>query len=144
MLQFLKDLLGVTLSEEQEKLISEELEKKYVSKDEFDNSQQTYNDDLKSTKLNYEMNSALDKYGAKNPKAVSSLIDKDKISFNETGEVTGLLEQLEALKKSDEYLFKTTEITGFKITEKSDTASKNPRQMNYSELCKYFGDSMNK
>jgi len=41
---------------------------------------------------------------AKNPKAVAALLDQEKIVFKD-GELSGAKEQLEALKKSDAYLF---------------------------------------
>lgn len=50
----------------------------------------------------------LTKAGVKNNKAVSALLDLEKISEGETG-WTGLDEQLSALKESDSYLFATQE-----------------------------------
>lgn len=41
---------------------------------------------------------------AKNPKAVSALLDPEKIVFKD-GELSGAKEQIEALQKSDPYLF---------------------------------------
>lgn len=66
---------------------------------------------LKETKLNYQTELALVKAGALNTKAASALIDKDKLSLDEKGNVTGLDEQLEALKSDDssKFLFKAEE-----------------------------------
>lgn len=66
---------------------------------------------LKETQLNYQTELALVKAGALNTKAASALIDKDKLSLDEKGNVTGLDEQLEALKSDDssKFLFKTEE-----------------------------------
>lgn len=66
---------------------------------------------LKETQLNYQTELALVKAGALNTKAASALIDKDKLSLDEKGNVAGLDEQLEALKSDDssKFLFKAEE-----------------------------------
>lgn len=66
---------------------------------------------LKETQLNYQTELALVKAGALNTKAASALIDKDKLSLDEKGNVTGLDEQLEVLKSDDssKFLFKAEE-----------------------------------
>lgn len=66
---------------------------------------------LKETQLNYQTELALVKAGALNTKAASALIDKDKLGLDEKGNVTGLDEQLEALKSDDnsKFLFKAKE-----------------------------------
>ncbi|AHJ33675.1 phage scaffolding protein [Lacticaseibacillus paracasei] len=66
---------------------------------------------LKETQLNYQTELALVKAGALNTKAASALIDKDKLGLDEKGNVTGLDEQLEALKSDDssKFLFKAEE-----------------------------------
>lgn len=66
---------------------------------------------LKETKLNYQTELALVKAGALNTKAASALIDKDKLSLDEKGNVTGLDEQLKTLKSDDssKFLFKAEE-----------------------------------
>lgn len=73
---------------------------------------------LKETKLNYQTELALVKAGALNTKAASALIDKDKLSLDEKGNVTGLDEQLEALKSDDssKFLFKAEEASKPKDT----------------------------
>ena len=67
---------------------------------------------LKETQLNYQTELALVKAGALNTKAASALIDKDKLGLDEKGNVTGLDEQLEALKSDDssKFLFKAEEV----------------------------------
>lgn len=66
---------------------------------------------LKETRLNYQTELALVKAGALNTKAASALIDKDKLGLDDKGNVTGLDEQLEALKSDDssKFLFKAEE-----------------------------------
>lgn len=50
------------------------------------------------------LNALLSESKAKNPKAVAALLDNEKIIFKD-GELSGVKEQIEELKKSDAYLF---------------------------------------
>ena len=61
-------------------------------------------EELNNSKINYEVSSRLILSGAKNLKAVSALIDKSKITFEEDG-VSGLSEQIDAIKEECGYLF---------------------------------------
>lgn len=61
-------------------------------------------EELKNSKVNYEVSSRLILSGAKNLKAVSALIDKSKITFEEDC-VLGLAEQIDAIKEECGYLF---------------------------------------
>lgn len=61
--------------------------------------------ELNQTKVDYQTDLALTQAGAKNIKAVKALLDGDKIALNEKGQLTGLNEQLEAVKKDNDYLF---------------------------------------
>lgn len=63
-----------------------------------------YNQDTAKIRTDSAIEIALVRAKAKNPKSVRALLDKDKIKLD--GEkVLGLDDQLEALKKSDAYLF---------------------------------------
>ena len=48
--------------------------------------------------------------GAKNTKAVLALLDLDKVSVDEDGQLFGISEQLEELQKTDAYLFTPKQI----------------------------------
>lgn len=63
-------------------------------------------------KKNYDMALELEltKANAKKTKAVKSLLDLEKIKQKEDGTFDGLNEQLEELKKSDDYLFNTGKV----------------------------------
>jgi hypothetical protein len=59
---------------------------------------------LEQQAFDFALEKALDKAKAKNPKAVKALLSVDKVKID--GEnLIGLTEQLDALKKSDAYLF---------------------------------------
>lgn len=73
------------------------------------NSKAAYEKSLTETKQAYAYDTALACVKARNAKALSGLIDKSKITYEDNGSggyiVKGLSEQIEALKKSDAYLF---------------------------------------
>ena len=87
--------------------------------------------------MNYAIEAALSKAGAKNLRAVEALIDKKLIEVDEQGEIAGLDNQLLALKQSDSFLFSENKIKGLNPTQGAEqTKGKSFREMNYEELCK--------
>ncbi len=68
-----------------------------------------WQDKLEAQSKNFAISNSLRDAGAKNAKAVSALLDLDKVSFDGEGKLSGLDDQLEALKKSDSYLFNSNE-----------------------------------
>lgn len=69
------------------------------------NAAAKYQEDLAKTKIGYQTDLAITQSGARNVKAVKALLDGDKITLDEKGQLTGLNEQLEAVKKDNDYLF---------------------------------------
>ena len=59
---------------------------------------------LEQQKLDSEIDKALLKNKAKNPKAVKALLEMGKVELTDDG-VKGLEDQLESLKENDDYLF---------------------------------------
>jgi len=66
-----------------------------------------YNNDISELKLHSALNTAIVAAGAKNAKLVKAALDMSKIKLDGESPI-GLSEQLEALKKSDSYLFADT------------------------------------
>jgi hypothetical protein len=64
-----------------------------------------YEDRMNQFKLDSAVEMALTTAKARNPKAVRSLLDGEKLKLNEDGTVSGLGEQIKALKESDAYMF---------------------------------------
>ena len=64
-----------------------------------------YQNDLATKEKGFKIEGALRDAKAKNVKAVLSLIDTDKVSVRKDGTLDGLTDQIEAVKKSDSYLF---------------------------------------
>lgn len=68
-----------------------------------------YNQDLESARLDSAIQLAIAKSGTLSEKALMGLLDKDKIKLDKDGKLTGLDEQIEAIKKEDSFLFKAAE-----------------------------------
>jgi hypothetical protein len=61
--------------------------------------------EIGNMKLGYTIESRLMKERAVNPKAVSALLDMSKIAVDEKGSITGLDEQITAIKESEAWAF---------------------------------------
>lgn len=68
-----------------------------------------YNTDMAAEKKNAAIRLAIVASRPRNEKALMALIDTETIKLNEDGTVTGLKEQLENIKKENDYLFEPTE-----------------------------------
>jgi len=104
-----EDFLKLGLTEEQaitaETASQEELQG-YVAKSTYDEAvteTEALNTRLAETAKNNAVDMAILKAGGKNSKAIKALLEMDKISLEEDGTIEGL--DLDALKKSDDYLF---------------------------------------
>lgn len=107
--------------------------------------------EIKKMKIDNAVTSALTLAKAKNPTAVRALLkDLDKAEIADDGTIKGLSEQLEALKKSDEYLFepkesKTKTMKGAKVGDGSDTdptiTKEQFNKMSYKERLNLYNDN---
>lgn len=64
-----------------------------------------YSHDLESARLESAIKLAIAKSGTRSEKALMGMLDKDAIKIDKDGKITGLDEQIEAIKKSDGFLF---------------------------------------
>lgn len=64
-----------------------------------------YNEDIEAERIASKVQLAVAKSGARSDKALLGMLDYDKISIDDSGEVKGLDEQIEAIKKEDAFLF---------------------------------------
>lgn len=71
-----------------------------------------YNENIKNMKIDTAITKALSKSGAMNETILTGLLDRTKIAIGEDNTVTGIQEQIVALKESDPYLFKQDSIKG--------------------------------
>ncbi|MDI6572759.1 phage scaffolding protein [Leuconostoc lactis] len=73
----------------------------------LDSAKQEAENRVSQTKVDYELKLALKENGALNDKAVSALLDRDVIKLDNEGKITGLSEQIEAVKTENPFLFET-------------------------------------
>ena len=71
-----------------------------------------YNESIKTLKIDTAITKALSKSGAMNETILTGLLDRTKIAIGEDNTITGIQEQITALKESDPYLFKQDSIKG--------------------------------
>lgn len=107
-------------------------------------ARQQYEAEMEGLKLSAAVRLALGDT-AQDAELVTGLLDKSRLILSEDGKVTGLEEQLKALKKEKAFLFKEekapqAQIKGGKPAEGKGTppAGKKPSEMTYSELCAYL------
>ena len=106
-------------------------------------AKEKYEADLKDLKRSAAIKMAVGN-SAHDAELVAGLFDKAKLILSEDGQVTGLEDQLKAIKKEKAFLFKEEkapqQIKGGKPAEGRGTppADKKPSEMTYSEMCKYL------
>lgn len=105
--------------------------------------------EIKQLKIDAAIDSALTGAKAKNNTAVKALLkDLDKAELADDGTIKGLAEQIEALQKSDAYLFDTTtkkktQVKGAKPGESGNDDGDHEvdtSKMTYSELVAYMAE----
>lgn len=104
--------------------------------------------EIKQLKIDNAIDAALTGAKAKNNVAVKALLkDLDKAELNEDGTIKGLAKQIEALRKSDSYLFEANEskkIKGAKYAESGNDEGDgkvDTSKMTYSELAAYLAEN---
>lgn len=108
-----------------------------------------YEREMARLKLDNAVETALTAEGAKNSKALRALLDAEKIKLDEHGKLSGLSEQLEAIRKSDGYLFaeKGVEKHSFKGFQPGASGDVKPdgetdfSKMTYSEMTAYLAQN---
>ena len=107
--------------------------------------------EIKQLKIDSAIESALTGAKAKNNLAVKALLkDLDKAEIGDDGLIKGLAEQIESLRKSDEYLFEAKESKRkFKGAEPGEGADPEPKEltneqfnkMSYKEKVNLFNEN---
>lgn len=100
--------------------------------------QQKYDADTAKLKLENALDVAIIGAKGRSTKAVKAFLDLDKLKLKEDGTIEGL--DLEALKKSEPYLFESieTNITGGGEPGGGNPPSTDTSKMTYTELCAYM------
>lgn len=78
--------------------------------------QKAHDDELAQLKFDNAVEMALNGAKAKNIKAVRAMLDDSKMKMGEDGKLSGFDEQIEALKKSDPYMFDVEQQTQQQFT----------------------------
>lgn len=78
-------------------------------KADVENWKTKYDQDLETAKINSAIQLAIAKSGTLSEKALTGMLEKDKIKLDKDGKLTGLDEQIEAIKKENSFLFKAEE-----------------------------------
>lgn len=126
----------------------EELEGELKAKDEeIEKLKAQSSSELQKLKVDSAIDLALAKAGAINPKTVLPLIDRGKLTLSESGEVEGLTDQVDEIKKGSAYLFETPKLKGAlpgSSSDDGDTPSLDAeafRKMTYAERAKLYKDN---
>ncbi|CBZ04414.1 scaffold protein [Clostridium botulinum H04402 065] len=106
-----------------------------------------YEKKIQDMQFNYALEGALKSANVRNTKAVKALLNLEGIKL-EGESLIGLNEQIEAIKKSDSYLFteeQKPQFSGIKPTDNSikDPVPKDTSKMSYTELCNYLEENPN-
>lgn len=108
--------------------------------------EEEYQTKFNQLKLDNALELALTKEGARNSRAVKSLLKLDLLKMDNDN-LIGLSEQLTKLKETDGYLFETKEKEGKqatpqglepKVANGKDNSTVDMNKMTYDELCKYY------
>ncbi len=111
-------------------------------------SQKAHEAEMNKLKLDNAIETALAAVGAKNIKAVRSLLDESKLKLTNNGEVEGLSDAIKAVQKSDPYLFEEksqkNNLRGFQPGASSRSkpgADVDFSKMTYSEMAAYLAEN---
>lgn len=109
-------------------------------KNELKENEVKYKADINNIIRDNAINEAIRKANAKTDKVVRALIDMDSIEIDENGKVSGLNEQIEKLKGSEDtnFLFEKDEYIGANIGNSSKEPNVNIDDMNYTQMCAYL------
>lgn len=124
---------------------NEELKKQIETLQKLNAEQKkTHEAEINQMRLDNAIDTALTAAGAKNNKAVKSLLNMDKVKLGEDGKLSGLDDQLEALQKSDGYMFAENQPPTFRGFQPGASSDMNPStdidvsEMTYSQLNAYM------
>ena len=120
--------------------IREEITRLYTR--EINKLKEEHKKEIQNIRLENELEKAIVRSGAKTVRAVRALIDTEKAELDENGRLSGIDEQLEALRNGEDtkYLFKEKEKASFRGVSigRSEKKEKDVGDMSYDEICAYL------
>lgn len=75
--------------------------------DQLKQQKEAHDTELKKLRLDHAIENALSKAGARNTKAARALLDESKIVMGDDNTIAGLTEQLETIRKDNDFLFES-------------------------------------
>lgn len=105
-----------------------------------------YQNKITKQAKDFAITNALKDAGAKNTQAVLALLDLDKVSVDEDGQLFGITEQLDELQKTDAYLFtkkqeeqqEKSPVNLFAGGNPSSNVAKDPKSMSLDEQTELY------
>ena len=110
---------------------------------ELDNLKAQYAKDTGELKLGREVDKALMGAKARNMELVRRALDLSKVTVAEDGSISGLSEQLDALKKSDGYLFAEEPLPGGKHVSTGGSHGGSPKAYTREQLTAMSPEEIN-
>lgn len=101
-----------------------------------------YEQKIEKMKLDFAVETALLKAGARNVRAAAALLDRDKITIGENGEAVGLDEQVGMLKEGEDTAFlfeKESPLRGM-VPYRGANVPEGTEKMTYSHFCELYGN----
>lgn len=116
------------------------MEENFVPNEAAELVRKEYEEKIKAIRLGYLIEIALLKAGARNIKAAAALLEPESISIDENGNVSGLDEQIERLKKDEEsaFLFTAPQCVKGLIPYDGTDAHTDDGNMSYSRFCEIY------
>ena len=117
------------------------MEENIKNNDALEEQREEYEKKIEKLKLDFALETALLRAGAKNVKATAALIDKDQINLDEEGRATGLDEQIEKLKGDEQtaFLFSTESPVRGLVPYESGNVPEDMEKMSYARFCEIYG-----
>lgn len=138
LLEQIKELDKQSVENQDSAKEKEELENKLIElQNSYAKLESDSKDEIAKLKNDYLFEKELAGFKPRNLKALSALIDKDKLTFGEDG-IKGLKEQVEELQKSDSFLFEQDSV-GTGIPHDATALKQGESPLEDAKLRKYFG-----
>lgn len=141
-MEWLKEIVNEAQDKEELiEMITEKISELYVSKEDAEKSGseeiERLNKEISSIKNEYAIEKEIMAQGGKNAKAIRALIDESMIEVDEKGNITSI--NMEALKKSDPYLFKEIKTAVEGAEESKESTKKKEKNLFFESARKAAG-----
>ncbi len=135
--------------EENKEFIADEFEEKTEQnieveklKTALETQKQDYESKILRMMLDHSVETALIRAGARCVKAAKALIDEDKIQIEDNKRISGIDEQINALKADSKtaFLFEDGEVVKTMVPQEAADRPAEPEELSYEGFCAFYGD----